>query len=145
MIVKERTEFLSTGKMRYTYKNHNHAELMPNLKVLHRKGATSAKEGEYGIVPGNMRDGSYIVVGLSNDHSLNSCSHGAGRSKSRSQAKKDINMETFTEQMEGIIANVSEKHLDEAPDAYKSISSVMAQQQGLGTKGIVDHSECRRV
>jgi tRNA-splicing ligase RtcB len=55
-----------------------------------RKGATSAKKGELGIIPGSMGVGSYIVRGKGNMDSWRSCSHGAGRRLSRTKAKKMI-------------------------------------------------------
>ena len=112
-------------------KNHNHAEVDGNGFVLHRKGATSAKQGELGVIPGNMRDGSCIVSGLGNVDSLNSCSHGAGRKFSRSKAKKELDLKDFQDQMVGIKANVSQRTLDESPGAYKEFGAVMRQQRNL--------------
>ena len=114
-------------------KNHNHAEVNGNF-VTHRKGATSAKEGEKGVIPGNMRDGSRIVTGLGNTDSLLSCSHGAGRRLSRGEAKRRLSVDTFADQMRGIVANVSAKTLDESPGAYKNINTVMQQQTDLCTE-----------
>lgn len=112
-------------------KNHNHAEVLNGGQVLHRKGATSARMGEFGIIPGNMRDGSVIVTGLGNDNSLLSCSHGAGRTMSRKEAKRTLHMSAFTKQMSGIKANVVEGTLDEAPGAYKNFKEVMEHQKDL--------------
>jgi tRNA-splicing ligase RtcB len=109
-------------------KNHNHAIYEKGLYI-HRKGATPAKKGERGIIPGNMRDGSFLVVGLGNSKFLNSSTHGAGRILSRKEAKEKISMESFKESMKGIKGTISEKTLDEAPMAYKDINSVMKAQE----------------
>ena len=73
-------------KLRFTNKNHNHAELSDG-NWIHRKGATQAAEGMVGVIPGNMVDGSFIVKGHGNPDSMGSSSHGAGRVLSRRQAK----------------------------------------------------------
>tara|TARA_Y100000034_G_scaffold127095_1_gene179360 strand:+ start:3712 stop:4866 length:1155 start_codon:yes stop_codon:yes gene_type:complete len=109
-------------------KNHNHA-IYEKGYFIHRKGATPAKKGEKGIVPGNMRDGSFLVEGKGNSKFLNSSSHGAGRSMSRNQAKKKYTMHEFAESMKGIKGNISEKTLDELPMAYKDIFKVMDSQK----------------
>jgi len=109
-------------------KNHNHAILEKGLYI-HRKGATPAKKGERGIIPGNMRDGSFLVVGLGNPKFLYSSSHGAGRSLSRKEAKEKISMESFKKSMEGIKGTISIKTLDEAPMAYKDINKIMKAQE----------------
>jgi tRNA-splicing ligase RtcB len=96
-----------------------------------RKGAVSARTGELGIIPGSMGTGSFIVEGLGNEESFCSCSHGAGRVMSRSQAKKLITLEQHAEAMKGIEARVDEGVLDESPAAYKDIGAVMAAQQDL--------------
>src|SRR3989344_488151 len=109
-------------------KNHNHAIYEKGF-FIHRKGATPAKKGERGIIPGNMRDGSFLVVGKGNPKFLNSSSHGAGRSMSRKKAKEKYTMEEFRESMKGIKGTVSEKTLDELPMAYKDLSRVMDAQK----------------
>ncbi len=112
----------------WTNKNHNHA--VPNGKnYIHRKGATPAEKGERGVIPANMRDGSYLVIGKGNSKFLNSSSHGAGRKLSRTEAKKKITMKKFREDMKGITGTVEKGTLDEAPDAYKNISKVMDAQK----------------
>lgn len=112
-------------------KNHNHAILQENGYVLHRKGATSANLNEMGVIPGNMRDGSFIVRGCGNTESLCSSSHGAGRIVSRFKAKKVLSMEDFTQDMQGIVTNHSEQTIDEAPRAYKDIFAVMQLQEDM--------------
>jgi len=111
-------------------RNHNHAVLKDGLWV-HRKGATHAEEGMMGAIPGNMRDGTFIVRGKGNKDSLESSSHGAGRVLGRKAAKRELNMEDFTNTMEGVTALVKEDTLDESPEAYKDIFEVMRLQKGL--------------
>jgi tRNA-splicing ligase RtcB len=109
-------------------KNHNHA-IYEKGYYIHRKGATPAKKGEKGIIPGNMRDGSFLVVGLGNSKFLNSSSHGAGRALSRKESKQKISLEDFKKSMQGIQGTVSEKTLDESPMAYKDLNKVMEAQK----------------
>ena len=109
-------------------KNHNHAILEKGY-FIHRKGATPAKKKERGVIPGNMRDGSYLVEGKGNSKFLNSSSHGAGRSVSRREAKKKYTMKQFKEVMKGIKGTVSERTLDELPMAYKDFAKVMNAQK----------------
>lgn len=111
-------------------RNHNHAEKKGDLWV-HRKGATHAEAGMMGVIPGNMRDGSFIVRGKGNPDALWSSSHGAGRVMSRSQAKQELSLDEFTETMEAVTARITKDTLDESPMAYKSIVDVMAQQENL--------------
>lgn len=111
-------------------RNHNHAELKDGLWI-HRKGATHAEEGMLGVIPANMGTGSFIVEGKGHEGSLNSSSHGAGRVLGRFKAKKQLKLEDFERQMEGIVASVSKATLDESPMAYKDIHEVMRQQTEL--------------
>ncbi len=112
----------------WTNKNHNHA-LYEHGSYIHRKGATPAKKGERGVIPGNMRDGSFLVEGKGSSKFLNSSSHGAGRAMSRKQARQEIPLSEFKENMKGITGTISEKTLDEAPRAYKDLFEVMALQK----------------
>jgi len=109
-------------------KTHNHA-IYERGTYIHRKGATPSKKGERGVIPANMRDGSFLVEGKGNPKFLYSSSHGAGRAMSRTEAKEKISMEQFKKSMEGITGNVSGKTLDEAPSAYKDINKVMDAQK----------------
>ena len=109
-------------------KNHNHAILEDGL-FIHRKGATPAKKNERGVIPANMRDGSFLVEGKGNKEFLESSSHGAGRVMSRTKAKEKISMKEFEESMKGIKGTVGEGTLDEAPMAYKDIFEVMEAQK----------------
>jgi len=114
----------------WTNKNHNHAERIEKTqKFIHRKGATPSKKDERGVIPGNMRDGSFLVIGKGNSDFLESSSHGAGRAMSKTQAKKDFTMNQFKESMKGIKATIKEGTLDEAPFAYKDIFRVMKEQK----------------
>ncbi|MDD4394220.1 MAG: RtcB family protein [Desulfobacterales bacterium] len=110
--------------------NHNHAELRDGLWI-HRKGATQAENGMMGVIPGNMRDGSFIVCGKGNPESLYSSSHGAGRVMGRKQAKRELSMDNFKFQMIGVVAKVEAETLDESPMAYKDILEVMRLQSDL--------------
>lgn len=111
-------------------RNHNHAEFKDGLWI-HRKGATHAEKGMMGVIPGNMRDGSFIVRGKGNPDGLYSSSHGAGRVLSRKKAKAELSLDTFKDQMAGIQARVADATLDESPSAYKSIFDVMDMQRDL--------------
>jgi tRNA-splicing ligase RtcB len=111
-------------------RNHNHATEKDGLWI-HRKGATHADKGMMGVIPGNMRDGSFIVRGLGNPDSLYSSSHGAGRVLGRKQAKRELDTEVFKGQMLGIMAKVGDSTLDESPSAYKNIFDVMDLQKDL--------------
>ena len=113
-------------------RNHNHADEKDGL-LIHRKGATHAEEGMRGVIPGNMRDGSFIVAGKGNKEALWSSSHGAGRIMGRKAAKRTIKLKQFADTMFGIVAKVDRHTLDEAPFAYKDIEQVMALQKDLVT------------
>ena len=121
----------------WTNKNHNHAIVMDDNLVVHRKGATPAEKGERGVIPGNMKDGSFLVEGLGNEDYLYSSSHGAGRVLSRKKAKSDITIDELREDMEGIKSRVDTDVLDEAPMAYKNIYDVMEAQKN--SVCIVEH------
>lgn len=96
-----------------------------------RKGAVRARKGDLGIIPGSMGTGSFIVAGLGNKDSFCSCSHGAGRVMSRTQAKKVISLEQHAQAMEGIEARLDKDVIDESPAAYKDINAVMDAQKDL--------------
>lgn len=97
-----------------------------------RKGAIQTRQGDYGVIPGSMGDRSFIVSGLGNPLSYNSCAHGAGRIMSRTQAKKTLTVESLEEAMEGKAwTQNSTALLDEHPKAYKPIETVMADQADL--------------
>lgn len=100
-----------------------------------RKGATSARAGELGIIPGSMGTGSYIVRGRGEQKSWQSCSHGAGRSMSRASAFRSIRDRDFVGHMKerGIVwdSQFADRVKDEAPMAYKDLGEVMRNQQSL--------------
>ena len=126
--------------------HHNYAALEEHFgeKVwLHRKGATAAREGETGIIPGSMGASSYIVRGLGNPDSFCSCSHGAGRRMGRLEASRTLSREACDRAMEGIVffgwqplRGRGKKgrgllDLSEAPQAYKDIDEVIAAERDL--------------
>lgn len=96
-----------------------------------RKGAVSAKKGELGIIPGSMGARSYIVRGLGNPESFESCSHGAGRVMSRTKAKKMFTVADQIKATEGVECRKDEAVIDEIPMAYKDIDAVMEAQKDL--------------
>ena len=96
-----------------------------------RKGAVSAKEGELGIIPGSMGAKSFIVRGKGNAESFHSCSHGAGRTMSRTAAKKRFSVNDHIRQTEGVECRKDKGVIDEIPAAYKDIDAVMAAQEDL--------------
>lgn len=98
-----------------------------------RKGAIKADEGDLGVIPGSMGTRSYIVRGLGNPLSWTSCSHGAGRRLSRTQAKKQYDADDLADQMAGKtwLASRASSLVDEIPSAYKDIDQVMADQTDL--------------
>ena len=98
---------------------------------LTRKGAISARTGELGIIPGSMGAKSYIVRGLGNPQSFHSCSHGAGRRMSRTEAKRRFNRFDLAAQTEGVECRKDGGVVDEIPGAYKDIDQVMANQADL--------------
>jgi tRNA-splicing ligase RtcB (3'-phosphate/5'-hydroxy nucleic acid ligase) len=96
-----------------------------------RKGAVRARQGDLGIIPGSMGTGSFIVRGRGNADSFCSCSHGAGRAMSRTEAKQRITLKDHREATKGIECRKDRNVIDESPAAYKDISSVIAAQQDL--------------
>ena len=96
-----------------------------------RKGAVRARKGDMGIIPGSMGARSFIVRGLGNKDSFNSCSHGAGRAMSRSEAKRTFTLEDHAVATAGVECRKDLDVLDETPGAYKDIDAVMAAQTDL--------------
>jgi len=125
--------------------HHNYAALEEHFGkqvYVHRKGATSAKLDEIGIIPGSMGTASYIVRGLGNPQSFMSCSHGAGRRMSRIAASTNLTVEECDQAMSGIVCERWHKYrgygkakgkldLSEAPQAYKDIESVIEAERDL--------------
>ena len=116
---------------------HNYARWEKHFNtqvIVHRKGATSARLGETGIVPGSQGTQSYIVRGKGNPESFESCSHGAGRIMGRKQAQRTLDLKEEIARLEktGIIHSIRhQRDLDEAPGAYKNIDQVMEDQRDL--------------
>ena len=98
---------------------------------LSRKGAIDAAEGVLGLIPGSMGDASYVVVGKGNRLALNSSPHGAGRSYSRSAARRTFTHEQLRAAMAGIEYRDTDAFIDEIPAAYKPIDQVMADAADL--------------
>lgn len=96
-----------------------------------RKGAVRAREGDLGIIPGSMGAKSFIVRGKGNPESFHSCSHGAGRSMSRTRARSIFNIEDHIKATEGVECRKDAGVLDESPGAYKNIDDVMNAQRDL--------------
>ena len=96
-----------------------------------RKGAINAAAGTYGIIPGSMGAKSFIVKGRGLAESFNSCSHGAGRKFSRGAAKRNFTKEDLERQTAGVECRKDLGVLDEIPGAYKSIETVMKNQEDL--------------
>jgi len=119
---------------------HNYARMenhFGNNVLVHRKGATSAKLDEVGIIPGSQGTASYIVRGLGNKESFMSCSHGAGRRMGRKDAQRNLNLEDEQKKLDdlGILHAIRGKDdLDEASGAYKDIDIVMEEQKDLVEK-----------
>ena len=140
------SEFVpEAGFVREVNIHHNYAafeEHFGEMLCIHRKGATSAKLDEIGIIPGSMGTASYIVRGLGNPESFMSCSHGAGRAMSRIAACLNLTVEECDRAMEGIVCERWKPcrrygkakglaDLSEAPQAYKPIDEVIAAESDL--------------
>jgi tRNA-splicing ligase RtcB len=96
-----------------------------------RKGAVAAHAGTLGIIPGSMGAKSFIVCGKGHRESFCSCSHGAGRTMSRTEAKKRFTLEDHILATTGVECRKDEDVIDETPAAYKDIDAVMAAQSDL--------------
>jgi tRNA-splicing ligase RtcB len=96
-----------------------------------RKGAVRAREGDMGIIPGSMGARSYIVRGKGNPESFMSCSHGAGRAMSRTEAKRRFTLDDHAKATAGVECRKDADVIDETPMAYKSIDAVMEAQKDL--------------
>ena len=96
-----------------------------------RKGAVRAREGELGIIPGSMGAQSFIVRGKGNPESFDSCSHGAGRAMSRTEAKRRFTLEDHVTATAGVECRKDADVIDETPAAYKPIDAVMEAQADL--------------
>lgn len=111
----------------YVTREHHFGE---NVLVT-RKGAVRAAKGTLGIIPGSMGAKSFIVRGLGNAESFDSCSHGAGRVMSRTEAKKLVTLDEHIADTAGVECRKDAGVIDETPKAYKPIEAVMAAQADL--------------
>jgi len=114
--------------------HHNYLEIENHFGTnmyITRKGAIRARQGDLGIIPGSMGTRSYIVRGKGNAESYCSCSHGAGRRMSRSEAARRFTVEDLKSQTAGVECNKTSAVIDEIPGAYKDIDVVMENQQDL--------------
>jgi tRNA-splicing ligase RtcB len=135
-VVDQVSRFLGTPVERAEVVNchHNYTERETHFGRevwLTRKGAISAREGEWGLIPGSMGTASYVVVGRGNVPSLMSSPHGAGRNHSRTAARRLFSRADLDARMAGIAWGRSDAFLDEHPDAYKPIDQVMADAADL--------------
>ncbi|WP_100638407.1 RtcB family protein [Marinobacter salexigens] len=118
-------------------KPHNFAseeEHFGETVIVHRKGATRARKGEWGMIPGSQGTRSFLVKGKGEPESFESCSHGAGRIMSRSKARKTLDLKEEVKALKdrGILHAIrNRKDLDEAPGSYKDIDEVMRNQVDL--------------
>ncbi len=99
--------------------------------IIHRKGATPARSGDVGIIPGTMASPAFIVTGKGNDDSLQSAAHGAGRIMSRNQAKKTFTGNQLKNHLSEQGVELLGGGIDESPFAYKEIRQVMKHQKDL--------------
>ena len=114
--------------------HHNYVERENHFGenvLVTRKGAVRARKDDLGIIPGSMGARSYIVRGKGNQESFCSCSHGAGRVMSRTQAFKQFTVEDQRKATEGVECRKDKAVIDEIPHAYKDIDAVMAAQSDL--------------
>jgi len=114
--------------------HHNYVERETHFGAevwVTRKGAIRARETDLGIIPGSMGAKSFIVRGRGNADSFHSCSHGAGRKMSRTQAGKAFTTVDLKAQTEGVVCRKDVGVVDEIPGAYKDIDTVMANQTDL--------------
>jgi tRNA-splicing ligase RtcB len=114
--------------------HHNYVERERHFGsdvLVTRKGAVRARAGDLGIIPGSMGARSYIVRGKGNPQSFESCSHGAGRVMSRTEAKKRFTLADHVAATQGVECRKDIEVIDETPGAYKDIDAVMAAQRDL--------------
>jgi tRNA-splicing ligase RtcB (3'-phosphate/5'-hydroxy nucleic acid ligase) len=126
------TEEVHRAQVVQCHHNYTERETHYGTEVwLSRKGAISARAGQWGLIPGSMGAASYVVVGKGNAESLTSAPHGAGRNHSRGAARRMFTRADLDRRMKGIAWGRSDAFLDEHPDAYKPIGQVMADAADL--------------
>jgi tRNA-splicing ligase RtcB len=111
----------------YVEREHHYGEDV----FITRKGAVRARKGDLGIIPGSMGTRSYIVRGLGNPESFESCSHGAGRAMSRKEAKRRFTVQDHCAATQGIECRKDADVIDETPGAYKSMDAVLEAEKDL--------------
>jgi tRNA-splicing ligase RtcB len=123
-----------TADLRVVNCHHNYVEMEShygeNVWVT-RKGAVRARKDDWGIIPGSMGAKSYIVQGKGNPESFHSCSHGAGRRMSRTEARRKFSLKQHEKATEGVECRKDVGVIDETPGAYKNIEAVMRAQSDL--------------
>ena len=108
------------------FSTHNYISLTEPVPML-RKGAVEAAQGQKVAIPFNMRDGIALCIGRGNAEWMNTAPHGAGRAMSRTQARKQLELNDFRQTMEGVFStSVCEATLDESPMAYKPTEEILA-------------------
>jgi tRNA-splicing ligase RtcB len=124
--------FEITGEVVNCHHNYVAREMhFGNDVLVTRKGAVRAGVGDLGLIPGSMGARSYVVRGKGNPQSFMSCSHGAGRSLSRTEAKRRFSVADHVKATEGVECRKDKDVIDETPAAYKSIDAVMEAQKDL--------------
>ena len=132
-VMREELQPFALGKVavnchhNYTTRERHFGESV----LVTRKGAVRAGRGELGIIPGSMGARSFIVRGLGNAESFESCSHGAGRKMSRTAARKAFTVADHLAATQGVECRKDEDVIDETPAAYKDIEAVMNAQRDL--------------
>ena len=137
-ILKQLSSLLNNGqpipRLQSVNCHHNYVAIEKHFGrdvYVTRKGAVRAGEGDWGIIPGSMGARSYIVRGLGNADSFQSCAHGAGRRMSRHEAKRKYSKEDLAQQTKGVECRKDRGVVDEIPSAYKNIEEVMDNQKDL--------------
>lgn len=124
--------FKITGEVVNCHHNYVAREMhFGNEVLVTRKGAVRAGVGDLGLIPGSMGARSYVVRGRGNPQSFMSCSHGAGRAFSRTEAKRRFSVADHVKATEGVECRKDKDVIDETPAAYKPIDAVMEAQKDL--------------
>ena len=114
--------------------NHNYVELEQHFGealFVHRKGAVRVNPGQKASIPGSMGTSSFVVEGRGTEHGFCSCAHGGGRRMSRAEATRRVTRKAYVESLANVVCAHSDLLLDEAPEAYKDIRTVMRAQADL--------------
>ena len=114
--------------------NHNYVDLEQHFGetlFVHRKGAVRVNSGQKASIPGSMGTSSFVVEGRGVEHGFCSCAHGGGRRMSRAEAARKFTRKAYMESLANVVCAHSDLLLDEAPEAYKDIRTVMRGQADL--------------